>query len=108
MPDGRGADLLHDAQQLGPQQIQHALDARLAEGAKAPDVGPADANRGRAHAQCLADIGAATEAGIDQDRDAAVDGFDDLRERIDGGTAGVFAAGVRLPPSGGRRFRLMR
>src|SRR5262249_41360715 len=91
VPDGRGADLLHDTQQLGPQQLQHALHARLAERAEAPDIGASNADRGRAHAQRLADVGAAAEAGVDQDRDAAVDGFDDLRKRIDRGTAGVFA-----------------
>src|SRR5215831_6438545 len=94
MLDGRRTDLLHDAQQLGPQQLQHALDASLAEGAEAPDIGPSDADRGRAHAQRLADIGAAAETGVHQDRDAAVDGFDNLGERINGGTAGVFAAGA--------------
>src|SRR5258707_2495641 len=61
MLDGRRADLLHDAHQLGAQQFQHALDTPLAEGAKAPDVGPSDTDSGRAHAQRLADIGAAAE-----------------------------------------------
>ncbi len=96
MLDGRRAHLLHDAHQFGPQQLQDALDAGLAEGAEPPDVGPSDADRGRAHAQRLADVGAAAEAGVNQDRDAAVDSFDDFRQRIDGGAAGVFAAGAMV------------
>jgi len=46
---------------LPPQQFQHALHARLAERTQAPDIGPADAHGGRAHAERLDHVRAATE-----------------------------------------------
>src|SRR6478672_2693070 len=73
------ADLLHHGVSFGTQQFEHPLDAGLAEGAKTPDIGPTDADGVRADAQCLDDVGTATEAAIDDDRDAAVHGFDDFR-----------------------------
>ncbi len=75
--DARRAELLHDRAQLDPKQLCHALHARLAEGAQAPDVRAADADRGRAHAQRLDDVGAAAEAGIHQDRNPALHRFED-------------------------------
>src|SRR5262245_29175810 len=77
---------------LDAQELERALDARLAERAETPDVGPADAHGGRPHAQRLDDVGAAAETGIDQDRHASVHGLDDLRQRVDGGAAGILAA----------------
>ena len=44
MPDARRADLLHGGVELDAHQFEHALDAGLAEGAEAPDIGPADAD----------------------------------------------------------------
>src|SRR5215475_3662792 len=93
MPDGRRADLLHDPNELRPQQLQYALYAWLAESPESPDVWSADPNCGRAHAQRLADVGATAEAGVNEDWDAAVDGLNNLGERIDGGAAGILAAG---------------
>src|SRR5919201_1674679 len=90
--DGGRADLLHHGVRLDAQELEHAFDAGLPEGAEAPDIGPPDAHRRRAHAQRLDDIGAAAEAGIDQDRHAALHGLDDLRQRVDGGAAGILAA----------------
>src|SRR5664279_69187 len=92
MFDGRRADLLHRALKLEAHQFKHALDAGLPEGAQAPDIGPPDADRGRAHAQRLDDVGATAEAAVDQDRHTAFDRLDDLRQRIDAGTAAVLAA----------------
>src|SRR5262245_65599903 len=77
---------------LDAQELERALDARLAERAEAPDVGPADAHGGRPHAQRLDDVGAAAETGIDQDRHASVHGLDDLWQSVDGGAAGILAA----------------
>src|SRR5580704_1207802 len=37
--DRRRADLLHDGEELRAQQLEHALDAALAEGAEPPDIG---------------------------------------------------------------------
>jgi hypothetical protein len=44
MLDRGSADLLHHCVSLGAQKLEHALDAGLAEGAEAPDIGPADAD----------------------------------------------------------------
>src|SRR5258708_3010176 len=60
------------------QQVEHAFDARLAEGTEPPEVWPADSDGTRAQRQRLDDIGAAPEAGIDQHGNAAVDRLDDL------------------------------
>src|SRR5712664_1867397 len=69
--DRRRAHLLHDREQLEAQELERTLDTLLAEGAERPQIGPADRDAGRAHAQGLADVGAAAEAGIDQDRHAS-------------------------------------
>src|SRR3954467_14681260 len=70
MLDRGSADLLHHGVGLGAQKLEHALDAGLAEGAEAPDIGPADADGVGADAQRLNDVGAATETTVDDDRDA--------------------------------------
>src|SRR5882672_1411369 len=77
----RRADLLHDGAQLDAQQLEHALDAGLAERAQAPDIRPADAHAARAQRERLDDIGAAAKAAVDEDRHAAADRLDDLRQR---------------------------
>src|SRR5262249_36544576 len=88
------ADLLHHGVGFRAQQLEHALDAALAEGAKTPDIGPPDAYGLRADAQRFDDIGAAPEAAVDDDRDAPVHRLDDFRQRVDGRAAGVLAAGA--------------
>src|SRR5260370_3393737 len=90
--DRRRADLLHHGVGFDAQTLEHALDAGLAEGAEAPDIGAAHAHRGRAQAQRLDDVGAAAEAGIDEDRHAAFHRFDDFRQRVDGRASRIFAA----------------
>src|SRR4051795_12782668 len=64
----RRANLLHHSAGFDAEKLQSAVGAGLTEGAEAPDIGPTDANRGRAHAQSLHHVGAAAEAGVDQDR----------------------------------------
>ena len=44
---GRRADLHHRGTRLLVQQVEHPFDARLAEGAQPPEVGPADAHGAR-------------------------------------------------------------
>ena len=56
------ANLLHHSVSFDAQKLQSALDAGLAEGAETPDIGPADADRGRTHAQRLHHVSAAAEA----------------------------------------------
>ena len=70
------------------RMLQHALHARLAESAEAPQIGPADGDALGAHAQRLDDVGAAAEAGIDQHRHVARR-LDDLLQRFDGRAAGL-------------------
>src|SRR5437879_6208139 len=92
LPERAHAALLHRRLQLGAQELEHALDAGLAEGAQAPEVRPADAHRARAEREALDDVGAAPEPAVDQHRDAAAHGFDDLGQGVDGGAAAVLAA----------------
>src|SRR5262245_18537889 len=61
----RRAHLLHHRIRFRAQKLEHALDAVLAEGAEAPDIGPADAYRTGADAQGLNNIGAAAETTVD-------------------------------------------
>src|SRR5205807_659142 len=82
---GTHAALLHRRLQFDAQELEHALDAGLPERAQAPEVGPADAHRARAEGQALDEVGAAPESAVDQYRDAAAHGFDDLGQGIDGG-----------------------
>src|SRR2546430_16112704 len=83
---------MHRGMQLGAQELEHAIDAGLDEGAQSPEVRPADAHRARAEREALDDVGAAPEPAVDQHRDAAAHGFDDLGQGVDGGAAAVLAA----------------
>src|SRR6185369_769197 len=53
MFERRRAHLLDQGAGLDAQELEHALDARLAESAEAPQIGPAHADRPGAHAQRL-------------------------------------------------------
>src|SRR2546425_2146339 len=90
--DRRRADLLHGDAKLDAQQLEHTLDAGLAERAEPPEIRPADAHALRAHRQGLDDVGAAAKAAVDEHRDAPAHGLEHLRKRVDGGAAAVFAA----------------
>src|SRR5436190_12296009 len=90
--DARRTDLLHGGVKLEAHQLEHTFDARLPECAEPPDVRPADAHRARAQTQRLHHVGAAAEAGIDEDWHAAANCVDNLRQRVDGGAAGILAA----------------
>jgi len=81
--DRRRAHLLHRGVGFGAQKLEHPLDAALAEGAEAPDIGPPDTDGVGADAQRFDDVGAAAEAAVDDDRDAPVHRLDDFRQRID-------------------------
>src|SRR5262249_28029961 len=82
MFDRRRAHLLGHGAGADAQDLEHALDAGLAEGAEPPEIGPAHADRLGAHAQRLDHIGAAAEAGVDQNRHRARDLYD-LRQCLD-------------------------
>src|SRR5215831_4084784 len=51
-----GSSLLHGGSRLVTKDLEDALDTRLTEGTKAPQIGPSDAYRLRAHGQSLDDI----------------------------------------------------
>ena len=74
--DLRRAHLRHDDAQLAREDVEHALDAWLAERAQAPDVRPADADGRRAERERFEDVGAAAEAAVDEHRNAPADGFE--------------------------------
>src|SRR5215470_16968790 len=73
MLERRRAHLLDQGAGLDAQELEYALHAGLAEGAEAPEIRPAHADRPGAHAQRLDHVGAAAETGIDQDRHRAGD-----------------------------------
>src|SRR4051812_8653967 len=81
--EARGAHLLHHDLELAIEDVEHALDARLTERAKAPDVRSADPDRLRAERECLEHVRAAAKAAVDDHGHAAVHGLEHLRERVD-------------------------
>src|SRR5207302_29428 len=88
VPGGAAGRHTHPGEELG-YVVEGTL---LLEGAQATEVGPADAHRARAQGQALDEVGAAPESAVDQYRDAAAHGFDDLGQGVDGGAAAVLAA----------------
>src|ERR1700691_6103766 len=89
--DRARAALLHGGAGFGAHDLEHALDAFLAERAEPPQIGSADADRLRAHRERLDRIGAAAESAVDDHGHAALHGGDDLRQRVDGGAAIILA-----------------
>ena len=59
------------------------LHALLTERTEAPDIRPADADRGGAERQRLEDVGAAPKAAVDEHGHAAAHRVDDLGQRVD-------------------------
>src|SRR5262245_35017429 len=83
VPNGGRADLLHRGVELDAHQLEHALDAGLTEGAEAPHVRAPDADRVRAQAERLDDVGAAPETRVNQDRHASAHGLGDFGQCVD-------------------------
>src|SRR6266581_6140390 len=90
--DGAHAALLHGTLELGPQQLEHALDAGLAEGTEAPQIGPSDAHALGAHGERLDDVGAAAEPAVDQHRDFSTHRLHHLAQAVDGRAPAVLPA----------------
>ena len=61
---GRCSHLAHYQRQLGVQQVQHLLHARLSECGKSPQVGPANTHSARAQGQSFEDIAAAAKTAV--------------------------------------------
>src|SRR3954451_653977 len=59
MLERRRAHLLDQGAGLDAQELEHALDTGLPEGAEAPEIGPAHADCPGTHAQRLDHVGAA-------------------------------------------------
>ena len=74
---------LQRAEDLRLQQLEHAARAGLAVDGEAPERRAAGEDRARAERERLHDVGAAADAAVEQHLDAAVDGLDHLRERVD-------------------------
>ena len=72
------------------EDLQDALDTRLTEGTKAPQIGPSDAYGLCAHGQCLDDVRAATEAAVYKNGHATADYLDDLRQDLDCRAAAIY------------------
>ena len=65
------------------EDLQDALDTRLTECTKVPQIGPSDAYGLCAHGQCLDDVRAATKAAVYKNGHATADYLDDLRQDLD-------------------------
>ena len=84
------SDLLHGGTCFPTEDLQDALDTRLTEGTKAPQIGPSDAYGLCAHGQCLDDVRAATEAAVYKNGHATADYLDDLRQDLDCRAAAIY------------------
>ena len=87
----------HRQPQLVVDDVEDALDALLAEGGEAPDLGTADADGGRAEREGLEDVRATPHAAVHEDGDAAAHGLAHFRDRLDGAAAGL--SGAAAAPS---------
>src|SRR5271170_2502960 len=94
--DRAHAALLHGYARLRVYDIEYALHAFLAKGSQSPQVGPADANRLRAHGERLDRVRAAPESAINHYRNSALHRRDDLRQRVNGGAAIVLASAAMI------------
>ena len=90
--DRRRARLPHGHPELVEDQLDHLVDALLAERAKAPHVGTADPHRVGAERQGLEDVGAAADAAVDEHRNASPYAGDDLGQRLDRRAEAVLGA----------------
>ena len=82
LADGARTTADHGEPQLHVENIEHALDAILAEGRQPPGVGTPDTHRAGAERECLEGIGAATHAAINQHRYLPADTAHDVRAVI--------------------------
>lgn len=78
--------------QFFAQQGEHGFHSGLAEGGEGPEVGVADADGAGTHGEGFEEIGAATEAAIDEDGHLAIHGGDDFGQAVDAGAFAVLAA----------------
>ena len=65
------------------QDVQHVLDARLAVGRQAPQIGAPDHDGPGAQGQGLDDVAAAADTAVEHDLDAVADGLAHGRQRAD-------------------------
>ncbi len=76
-------DELERVQSLGLQDLEHVARARLAVDGEAPERRATGEHRARAERERLDDVRAAPDAAVDEHLDPAVDGVDDLGQRVD-------------------------
>src|SRR5215467_7818888 len=79
------ATLLHGDLKLGVQNLEHALDTGLAEGAEPPQIRPPDADSLGAERERLDDVGAAAESAVDEDGNSSGDDPAHFRQAVNGG-----------------------
>ena len=77
------AALLHRELELGVQNVDNFLDARLPEGRKPPNVRAPDAHRPRAERQGLIHIGAAPDPAVHRHGDASGDSIHHFGQTLD-------------------------
>ena len=81
--NGSGAAQAHGTVEFAAIDVEHMLDPGLACNGKTPQMRPCHQAGGGAKRQRFENIGAAPDPAIDQNRNAAVDRFDDARKRAD-------------------------
>lgn len=72
--------LLHDVYELAPEDIQHGLNAILAECRQTPPLRSANPNRSRTECERLENIASAAHTPIEKNGCPAVDGSRDFRK----------------------------
>src|SRR5215472_5487555 len=77
--------LLHGDLKLGVQDLEHALDAGLPEGAEPPQIGSPNADGLGAERERLDDVGAAAESAVDEDGNSSGDDPCHFRQALNGG-----------------------
>ena len=72
------------------EDLQDALDTRLTEGTKTPQIRPSNAYRLRAHGERFDDICSPAEAAVHEHWHAAADCLDDFRQDLDCRAAAIY------------------
>src|SRR5579863_3337635 len=88
----RRAALAHNEVELAAENGKYALDSGLAECRKAPNVGAADSNRGRAQRQRFVDVGTPPDASVQKHGNLAADRLNHFRKALNRPAPALFSA----------------
>ena len=83
---------LHDAYQLGIEQIQNLFNPLFTKRCKSPEIGSSDTNCLGTQCQSFKNIGSPAESAIDQDRNPSTNGFYNFRQALQGTAVTFFLA----------------